>query len=135
MQRTKRNQTTPDDEGFAAARADAQAAKTPPTESEKRALVIEHATYIRDYKARDAREAIDEALARLHSMLNDIEREAQRETNTLEQVLYHIRHNMAWTNANVSSSLDRADCAIREMLVARTKIDILTPAPETPEVK
>jgi hypothetical protein len=135
MQRAKRNQTTPADEGFAAARADAQAAKTPPTESEKRAREIEIATYIRDYKARDAREAIDEALARLHSMLDEIEREAQRETNTLEQVLYHIRHDMAWANANISSSLDRADSAIREMLVARTKVDVLAPAPETPEVK
>jgi hypothetical protein len=66
-------------------------------------------------------------------MLDDIEREAQRETNTPEQVLYHIRHNMAWANANISSTLDHADSAIRELLVAQTKIDVL--APETTEVK
>jgi hypothetical protein len=133
MQRTRRNQTTPADEGFVAARADAQAAKVPPTESERRARVVEAATYIRDYKRTSAREAIDQALAQLHSMLDDIEREAQRETNTPEQVLYHIRHNMAWANANISSTLDHADSAIRELLVAQTKIDVL--APETTEVK
>jgi hypothetical protein len=133
MQRIRRNQTTPADEGFAAARADAQAAKVPPTESERRALAVETATYIRDYKRASAREAIDQALAQLHRMLDDIEREAQRETNTLEQVLYHIRHNMAWANANISSSLDLADSASREALVAQAKISVL--APETAEVK
>jgi len=133
MKRNRSNEITPADQGFAAARADAQAAKTPVTDAERRALQIEHATYIRDYKRISAREAIDQALAQLHSMLDDIEREAQRETNTLEQVLYHIRHNMAWANANISSTLDHADSAIRELLVAQTKIDVL--APETMEGK
>jgi len=45
-----------------------------------------------------------------------------------------IRHNMAWANANISSTLDRADSAIREMLVARTKVDVLAAATTT-EVK
>ena len=121
----KRTGTTPADQGIAAARRDAEQQKAPPTAAEKRALKLETANYMKTYRATSAREAIDQALAQLHSMVDDIEREAQRETNSLAQVLYHIRHNMAWKYANISSTLDHADTAIRELAQAETTIDLL----------
>jgi hypothetical protein len=130
MQRTRRNQTTPADEGFAAAHADAVAARMPPTETERRANQIEVATYIRDYKQTDAREAINTAISQLRDMVADIEREAARPEQALATILYHVRHNMAWKYANISSTLDRADTAIREMIVAQAKIDVLAPETE-----
>jgi hypothetical protein len=124
QRRTRTTQSTPADQGFAAARAEAQVA--PPTRENK----IEVATFLKNYKERDAREHIDTALKQLHSMLDDIEREAQRPSNSLEQVIYHIRHEMAWKCANISSTLDNADSALREAIIARTKLDILNAAPE-----
>jgi len=50
--------------------------------------------------------------------------------NSLEQVIYHIRHEMAWKYANISSTLDNADSALREAIIARTKLDILNAATE-----
>jgi hypothetical protein len=123
--RTRTTQRTPADPGSAAARADAQA--VPPTRESK----IEVVTFLKEGKERDAREHIEAALKQLHSMLDDIEREAQRPSNSLEQVIYHIRHEMAWRYANVSSGLDSADSAAREALVARTKLALWTAPQET----
>ena len=122
MQRTRRNQTTPADEGFAAARAEAAAARMPPTETERRANQIEVCHVHPGLQATDAREAINTAISQLRDMVADIEREAARPEQALATILYHVRHNMAWKYANISSTLDRADTAIREMIVAQAKI-------------
>jgi hypothetical protein len=97
----------------------------PTTTTQTNATRIEMATYLKEYKERDAKENIDAALKQLHSMLDDIEREAQRPSNSLEQVLYHIRHEMAWKYANISSTLDRVDGALREVAIANMKLELL----------
>jgi hypothetical protein len=103
----------------------------PTKQNNDRTTQIEHATFIKNYRETDARGYIEAALSQLHSMVADIEREAQRPDNSLAQVLYHIRHEMAWKYANISSTLDNADSAVREALVAKTKIELLEAA--TPE--
>lgn len=91
-----------------------------------RTTQIEHATNTKAYNEQEARGHIDAALSQLHSMLDEIEREAQRPENSLEQVVRHIRHQLAWKYANVSTALDNADSALREALVAKTKLELLS---------
>jgi hypothetical protein len=118
---TKRTKgATPADLGFAAARAEAKQA--PQTREDKIAM----GTFLKGHHEQTARGHIDAALKQLHSMLDEIEREAQRPENSLAQVLYHIRHEMAWKYANISSTLDHADDAVREALVAAAKLQALT---------
>jgi len=95
------------------------------TTTQTNATRIEMATYLKEYQERYAKENIDAALKQLRSMMADIEREAERPSNSMEQVLYHIRHNMAWANANISSTLDRVDGALREVAIANTKLELL----------
>jgi len=99
-------------------------------EARDRNTQIEHAAYIKTCKEQDAREHIQDALHQLHSMLDEIEREAQRPENSLEQVVRHIRHQLTWKYANVSIALDNADGALREALVAKTTLALLSASPE-----
>ena len=98
--------------------------------TQDRATQIEHAACSKANNEQDAREHIDAALSHLRSMVDEIEREAQRPENSLEQVLRVMRHQLAWKCANVSTALDDADSALREALVARTKLDLLSAPPE-----
>ena len=98
--------------------------------TQDRATQIEHAAYTKANNEQDAREHIDAALGQLRSMVDEIEREAQRPENSLEQVLRVMRHQLAWKYANISSALDNADGALREALVAKTKLDVLSALPE-----
>lgn len=95
-----------------------------------RATQIEHAANLKAHSEQDARGHIDAALSQMRSMLVEMEREAQRQENSLQQVLNHIRHQLAWNSANISTSLDNADRALREALVAKTKLDVLSAMPE-----
>lgn len=98
--------------------------------TQDRATQIEHAACLKAHSEQDAREHIDAALRQLRSMLVEIEREAQRPENSLQQVLNHIRHQLAWNSANISTTLDNADRALREALVAKTKLAVLSATPE-----
>ncbi len=98
--------------------------------TKNRATQIEHAAYSKANNEQDAREHIDAALGQLRSMVDEIEREAQRPENSLEQVLRAMRHQLAWKYANISTALDNAERALREVLVAKTKLDLLNTPPE-----
>lgn len=90
-----------------------------------RATQIERAADTQAYNEQEAREHIDAALSQLRGMLAGMDREAQRQENSPQQVLDHIRHQLAWSCANVSTTLNNADRALREALVAKAKLDIL----------
>jgi hypothetical protein len=41
-----------------------------------------------------------------------------------------MRHQLAWKYANISTALDNTERALREVLVAKTKLDLLSTPPE-----